>query len=561
MRQGSRKERDIEPDEIFLDDRNIPDFDVHRFEGRIEAPIGRRTVIALGAAFLLIGFVMLGRAGHLQVIAGESYREKSENNRLDHQILFSERGRILDRKGVQLAWNIPATEEYGFSLRRYIDGTGFGHLLGYLHYPARDKSGVYYRKDYEAEVGVEATYNDALKGGRGLRIIETDALGNVISSSTIDPPTPGKDLMLSVDARVQEDLYDKIAEIARTEDYLGGAGGIMDIETGEILALVSYPEFDPNVMTDGDDDRAITAYTKDARTPFLNRAISGLYTPGSIVKPMFAIGALVEGTLTPETPIWSGGSISIPNPYFPDKPSIFNDWKAHGWLDMRTAIAQSSNVYFYQVAGGFEGQKGIGIKGLEKYARLFGYGAKTGIDLPGEGEGVIPNPEWKERYFPDDPWRLGDTYFTGIGQYGMQTTLLQALREAAIIASGGKVVTPHVLAGNTASSSMLDIPSSYFRVVREGMRKGVLEGTASTLNLPGVAVAAKTGTAELGVSKTRVNSWVIGFFPYDRPRFAFALLLDRGVRGNTTNASFTMARVLLTMTEETPEYVKARPEE
>lgn len=546
---------DIAPDEIFLDDRNIPDFDVQQFEGRMETSISKRSIFFLAFAFLLIGFAFIGRAGVLQLKEGETYAAKSEQNRLEHQLLFPERGVIYDSRGVPLAWNAPASEELGFSLRSYTTAPGFAHILGFLHYPARDKWGVYYRKDYEANVGIEAYYNEALKGKTGLRIIETDALGNVVSANVIDPPLPGANLHLSIDSKLQAEFYSTIGTIAREQDYLGGAGAIMDIHTGEMRALVSYPEYDSNIMTSGDDPQAIAKWNTDKRTPFLNRAVGGLFTPGSIIKPIFATGALNEGILTPDTPIQSIGYIAIPNPYVPDAETRFNDWKAHGWLDMRTAIAQSSNVYFYEVAGGYKSQKGLGIENVEKYARMFGYGSTTGIDLYGESSGTIPSPAWKAKNFPTDPtWRIGDTYFTGIGQYGVQVTVLQALREAAIIASKGFVVTPHLAEEVATSSYRLPIPESSFTVVQEGMRKGAIEGTAKLLNIPGIKIAAKTGTAELGVSKARVNSWVIGFFPYDHPKYAFAIVMDRGVKGNTTNASFVAQKLFWWMLAETPDY-------
>ena len=550
--------KDIDPDEIFLDDKNIPDFDVHQFEGRIERPIRERTIIFLAAFFMLIGLLLALRAGLLEVRDGSIYAQKSERNRLEHQLLFPERGVISDRNGEPLAWNVPNTEELGFSLRRYTEDPGFGSILGFLHYPARDKFGVYYRSDYEADSGIESYYNDALKGNSGLRIIETDALGNVVSSNVIDPPMTGENLKLSVDARVQSAFYKTIGKIAEAEDYLGGAGAIMDITNGELLALVSYPTYDPNIMTEAEDREKIAEYNKDKGSPFLNRTIGGLFTPGSIVKPMFAIGALSEGNITPEKQILSIGYITVPNPFFPDKESRFNDWKNHGWLDMRSAIAWSSDVYFYEITGGFEGQKGLGIKNVEKYARLFGYGSTTGIDLYGELSGTIPNPDWKAQNFPDDPtWRIGDTYFTGIGQYGMQATVLQAVKEASIIASKGTVVRPHLSLDIATSTSQLPLAKSYFDVIQEGMRKGVVDGTASTLNIPEVKIAAKTGTAELGVTKARVNSWVIGFFPYDKPRYAFAVVMDKGVKGNTTNASYTARELFRVLASTTPEYLRS----
>ncbi len=549
--------KDIDPDEIFLDDKNIPDFDVHQFEGRIEAPIPRRTIFFLGSFFFFIGLLFLVRAGVLQISEGNIYAQKSAQNHLDQQLLFPERGLINDRLGIPLAWNVPSTEDLGFSLRNYITDPGFGHILGSLHYPARDKYGVYYRKDYEASTGIEDSYNEVLKGTKGLRLIETDALGKVVSSNVVDPPSHGTNITLSIDARLQKKLYSIIGTVTHAQDYRGGAGGVMDIATGELLALVSYPDIDSNVLTDGEDRATIQSYNNDPHTPFLDRAINGLYTPGSIVKPIFAIAALNEGIITPEKQILSIGYITIPNPYFPDKESRFNDWKNHGWLSMRSAIAQSSDVYFYEIAGGFKDQKGLGIVNLEKYARMFGYGTTTGIDLPGEAQGTIPNIAWKAKNFPDDPtWRVGDTYFTGIGQYGMQVTLLQALREAGIVAAKGEVVTPHLVESTSTPSTHLNIPESYFTVVQEGMREGAIKGTASLLNFPNIKIAAKTGTAELGITKARVNSWVIGFFPYDHPRYAFAVMMDRGVKGNTTNAAYVAREFFQWMSSSTPEYLK-----
>ena len=154
------------------------------------------------------------------------------------------------------------------------------------------------------------------------------------------------------------------------------------------------------------------------------------------------MGALTEGVIDPYKKILSTGSISIPNPYFPDQKTVFKDWKAHGWTDMREAIAVSSDVYFYEIGGGFESQKGLGIVNIEKYAQLFGIGQKTGIDLPDEKGGIIPGPEWKIKNFKGEPWRIGDTYNTVIGQYGFQVTPLEMVRAISAIANYGTLVTP-----------------------------------------------------------------------------------------------------------------------
>jgi penicillin-binding protein 2 len=297
----------------------------------------------------------------------------------------------------------------------------------------------------------------------------------------------------------------------------------------------------------------------DKRKVFLDRDISGLYTPGSIVKPFFALGALTEGVIDPYKEILSTGSISIPNPYFPDQETIFKDWRVNGWTNMMEAIAVSSDVYFYEIGGGFENQKGLGIANIKKYSQFFGFEDKTGIDLPDEKRGVIPSPEWKIANFKGDPWRIGDTYHTAIGQYGFQVTPMEMVRAIGAIANNGKLLTPHLVLNDVEKEnqiSIIDLKKEYFDVVHKGMREAVTYGTALALNVPYVEVAAKTGTAQLGVAKNKVNSWVIGFFPYENPKYAFAIMMEAGPSANSTGASSIMRQLLDWMSINTPEYFK-----
>jgi penicillin-binding protein 2 len=226
---------------------------------------------------------------------------------------------------------------------------------------------------------------------------------------------------------------------------------------------------------------------------------------------------------------------------------------------MVEAIAVSCDVYFYEIGGGFENQKGLGIVNIEKYARLFGFGDKTGIDLGDEKQGIIPSPEWKIINFKGDPWRIGDTYHTAIGQYGFQVTPVEIARAVGAIANNGKLLTPHLILNDTEKEkqiSVLDLKKEYFDVVHEGMRAAVTYGTAVALNVPYVQVAAKTGTAQLGVAKNKVNSWVIGFFPYENPKYAFAIMMEAGPSTNGVGASSIMRQLLDWMSINTPEYFK-----
>ncbi len=565
--------REIDPDEIFLDAQNLPEFDKDQFEGRIEKPIGLTSIIGIFLVFIVVLLVFFGRVVSLQVIHGEEFLKKSENNRLDHTPLFAMRGVIFDRTGKPLAWNSfsentehgtqnteqsTANKNSSFPRRSYISVGGFGHVLGYVNYPKKDSKGNYYQSELIGKDGLEEYYNAHLTGKNGLQIVEVDALGHVQSGGIIEDPKNGQMLTLGIDARVQEKLHTTIGGLARDRGFMAGAGAIMDIETGEMLALTSYPEYDSSVLSEGVDKKKIQGYMLDKRAVFLDRAVSGVYTPGSILKPIMAIAALNEGIIKPEKQILSAGSISIQNPYNPELKSVFNDWKVHGWTDMRRAIAVSSSIYFYVIGGGFDGQKGIGIANIEKYSRMFGLGSTTGIDMADEKSGTVPSPEWKAKVFNGEPWRLGNTYHTAIGQYGFQTTLVQAVRAIAAIANGGTLVTPHIIREplQEFSKSIIPIPAEYFAVAREGMRMAVLDGTVVGLNVPYVAVAGKTGTAEIGVGKKHINSWIVGFFPYEKPRYAFAVVMERGPSGNAIGGVFVMRVLLDWMQENTPEYLK-----
>jgi len=562
MSWWKRKKRlysDIAPDEIFLDAANLPDFDQNQFEGRIEKPIHSKALFVLGISFFIIGSLYLYRIGHLQIIHGEEFLQRSENNRLHHEIVFSERGVILDRNGVSLASNIPQDETSDFPKRLYIKEGGFSLLLGYVKYPSKDKTGFYYKEDYDGYGGIEKYYNDLLKGTNGKKLTETDALGKVTSTSVLEPPKHGEELKLTIDKGVQAKMYEIIAKLSRDSGFDGGAGAIMDVNTGEILAVTSYPEYDSNVMTDGQDSKVIGDYFKDKRNPFIERAIDGLYTPGSIIKPFMAIAALEENTISPNKQILSTGSISIPNPYNPKEKTIFKDWKANGWVDMRHAISVSCDVYFYAVGGGYADQKGLGIANIEKYMRLFGFGQPLPDSFFASKAGLIPTPEWKAKTFPTDSvWRLGNTYHSSIGQYGFQVTPMQALRAVASLANNGKLLSPVILKDVTADSLPQEIPvdKANIQIAKEGMRLSVTEGVAKGLNMEALHVAAKTGTAELGVKKDFVNSWVTGFFPYENPKYAFVVMMERGSVKNTVGGVFVMRTLLEWMYANTPEYVK-----
>lgn len=572
------RDRDIAPDEIFLDSTNLPDMEASQFEGRVERPVSRRAIFGVAAVFLVIASVFSGRAFLLQIAKGSVYAEISRNNTLESWPLFAERGLIFDRTGKLLAWNeaqsvASTTAEVSentevlfdqatttpYALRRYIENQGFSVLLGFLRYPRADKTGRWWRTEYSGISGIELAFDEHLAGENGSTMVERDAHRRIIQQNITTPPRHGPELRLSIDADVQTKLYQVLSEHTLRNRFVGGAAVIMDVQTGELLAITSFPEYSNQAFTDGD-SAAIQAASNSVSTPMLNRAVAGLYTPGSIVKPILAAAALNEGIITPEKQILSTGAITIPNPYNPDLPSIYRDWTVHGWVDMRTAIAVSSDEYFYTIGGGYGGQPGLGIARIDDYARRFGLGTTTGIALGGERGGTIPTPGWKEEVFgKDEPWRLGNTYHTAIGQFGFQITALQAARYTAAIANGGKLLTPLLRASSTPRNVPVGIPDHYLQVVREGMRLAVTtnrsDATARALNINGIDIAGKTGTAQIGARNESMNSWVIGFWPAEKPRYAFAVVLEKAPAGTLAGAAPGVNAFFYWLIQNKPEYV------
>jgi penicillin-binding protein 2 len=278
------------------------------------------------------------------------------------------------------------------------------------------------------------------------------------------------------------------------------------------------------------------------------------------MKLFVAMGALNEGVIDSTKQILSTGLITVPNPYDPDGPgTVFRDWKrdGFGWIDIRDALSFSANTFFFHIGGGFDGQEGIGISNIEKYVKMFGFGTNTGVNLPNESAGVVPNPEWKKENFDGDDWRLGDTFLTAIGQYGFQATLLQLLTGTTAIVNDGKLFTPSIVLDEPVDFEKLELDPSDYKIVREGMYRAVYEGgTAHNLNNLPIKIGAKTGTAELGVSKAEVNSWITGFFPYDNPKYTFTIMMEKGSSTNTIGALYIASRIITWMDSNTPEYTR-----
>jgi penicillin-binding protein 2 len=559
---------EIAPEEIFLDSSNLPAHESSRLEGRVIRPVSRKSIFAVGVVFAAVAVIFGTRAFNLQIVRGADFAEISRDNTLTSWPVFATRGIIYDRTGTPLAWNeaqtasssIDSATTTPYALRHYVVDPGFSVLLGFVRYPQHDASGAWWRTSYVGVSGLELQFDHELSGTNGSTMVETDAHNHVVQQNITTPPQNGADLHLTIDADLQTHLYDALVAQAKAQGFRAGAGVIMNVQTGELLALTTFPEYSNQAFTDGD-DAAIHAANANPLKPLLDRAVGGLYSPGSIVKTIFAAGALDSGIISPDKQIDSVGALKVPNPYQVGTYTIFKDWTAHGWIDMRTAIAVSSDEYFYTIGGGFGDQPGLGISGIDKYADMFGLNQKTGVDVPGEQTGIVPSPSWKAVNFPDDPtWRLGDTYHTAIGGYGFLITPMEAVRFAGAIANGGKLMVPTILASTTPRFSTIAVSDSDLQVVREGMRLAVTstrkDATIPQLDIPGIDLAAKTGTAQIGTRNQFVNSLAIGFWPVEHPKYAFAVVLEQGPSTETAGVAVGLVPFFTWLVSAHPEYAK-----
>ena len=522
-------------------------FDIVNSEGNISyhTPLKIYKIFISIIIFIFIVFII--KIVYLQIIQGEYYKLAAENNSFVRDIVFPNRGLIYDRNNVLLVSN-EAVESNPYK-RNYKIG-GFGQLLGFVTYPQKDINGKYFRSSISGVVGLESLYDDILKGSNGLIAKQKDATQKEVSSYIIRHSVDGIDVNLSIDSRIQTKAYEILKNNVNEFSFVGGAGVMMDIEKGEIIFSVSYPDFDSNKINKENTD-LVNKYLDDDRKVFLNRAISGLYTPGSSVKPIFALAALEENIISQYKKIESTGALVVENIYSKKNPFIFRDNKIHGFVNISEAIAKSSNEYFYHIGGGSKIQRGLGIDQMNRYANLFGLGKSTKVSIYAEPKGVIPNPKWKKEVFSDN-WRIGDTYNTVIGQYGFQVTPMQMLRAYGLLARKDSLIEPHFEKNKIGFIAKRNFSESNMDIVAKGMRLAVLDGTVKILNVPYTQFAAKSGSAQVG-SLGFINSLIGGFFPYKNPKYAFFFVMERGNSKGYPAGSF--ARQLFDwMANNTPEY-------
>ena len=576
----------------------------------------RLVVVAMLAVFLLLGW----RFGTLQVGDHELYAARADDNRIRLNAQAPNRGLILDRQGRVLAENrpayrlaivpertpgldetierlsdlvtvtaeelrrfqrqrqrsrrfesltlktnlseeqvarlavhrhrLPGVEIEPYLTRHYPHGELLAHVVGYVgRIDERDLRRLgqeqYRATSHVGKTGIERYYEHLLHGQPGLERVETNAQGRVLRVLERTDPVPGDDLVLSLDLELQRAAYEALGDYA-------GAVVALDVDTGEVLALVSKPGFDPNLFVHGISQFDYSHLLHHRQRPLFNRFLAGGYEPGSTVKPFIALAGLEAGAITPETQILSRGWFELPG-----HSRRYRDWRrgGHGRVDLEQALAESVNVYFYQLA------VDLGIDRISRELALFGIGRPTGLDLPGEINGVLPTRSWKRATF-GEPWYPGETVITGIGQGFTVVTPMQLAHATAALAGRGTTAPPWLVVP-TEAARMVEHADQYWDAVFGGLEAVVYgrTGTARAIarDLP-VPMAGKTGTAQVFgrpgddaevderehdelPEHLRNHALFAGFAPIDDPRIVVVVVAEHG-GGGASVAAPAAARVI-----------------
>ena len=587
----------------------------------------QRRLIILRVGLLLVVALLGLRLWHLQIREGPYYRDLSENNRTRSVIMEPARGLIYDRNGVLLANNVPSFTLYvsledvkdrdllidqltnllGLdpalvrkkltargskqlprkvkdrltlreatlieshrldlpgvmvqveSQRNYPGGVTASHLLGYVGEVSAEQLekpefADLHQGSIVGQYGVEKFFDRLVRGQAGQKSIEVDALGHEKRTVVVEQPHAGDNLYLTIDVRLQ-----KVAENLLGEE--SGAIVALDPRTGDVLAMASRPGFDPNILSRELTPKQWAEIVQDEGRPLNNRASQGQYPPGSVFKVMMAAAALETNTVTPSTSIHCNVGYQFGR-------RLYHDWKAggHGSVDLRRALVQSCDVYFYTV-----GQR-MGIETMASFAHQFGLGEETGIELPSERIGIVPSAAWKQKA-KNEPWLPGETISASIGQGYVNVTPLQMASLIGTVANDGVTFRPRLVQAvmDRATGELQQRPAvpkhtlklrpEILPLIKEALAGVVKEGTATRAKSALVTIAGKTGTAQTTALRTgsekdipkkfRDHAWFVAFAPVEAPSIAVAVLGEH--MGHGGSASAPLAKELI----ET--YVKLMP--
>lgn len=530
---------------------------------------------------LVVIFVFVLRLVFLQILRGDYYSKLATSNRLRTKIILGDRGIIFDRNGQALVRNVPTfkliengkikfltTSEAQKLLsggkkvesevkREYLYKEAFAHVLGYLgqisqtelFLPDRPEYDI---KDFSGKMGLEKQYESILHGENGRELYEVDVTGRVVRVLGRDEGTPGSDIITTLDQNLQ------LSVVQAFQDEKRGAVVASDPRSGGILALYSKPAFDPNIFINSSQgsgmDRSygpIEEILNDwENQPLLNRAISGLYPPGSTFKLITGVSALESGAIKPDTEIEDTGLLYAGG-------RTFGNWyylqygKKEGLLDIVGAIKRSNDIFFYKAA------EAVGVETIQRFAKQFSLGEKLGIDIDGESQGIVPSPSFKKQVFGEG-WYLGDTYNLGIGQGYLLVTPLQVNFWTSVFANGGTLYRPHLIKGKKETAGSNFVKQEYIKLIREGMRqscerggvawpffefrvknerltiddRNFIEEASGGARFVRIPVACKTGTSEAGADK-KPHALITVFAPFFNPEIVVTVLVENGGEGSS----------------------------
>lgn len=561
-----------------------------------------RRLRVLGILMVLVIAVLIGRAGYLQIYEGEYYAGLADGNRIRIIPAVAPRGTFYDRNGQLLVTNRPGFTVSLLPLTSPIKEEVIERLSALVHVPVEDikakiaghsgfdpiriktdvtpdivsiieeqkelypgvmientpirdyvlkqegahtfgyvseindeelkekKADGYKSGDIIGKFGLEKIYDKYVRGEDGGDQVEVDVSGKPVKRLGRKMPVPGDDLVLTIDKDLQTAAEKAVDDRLAAIHASAAAAVVMNPQTGEVLAMVSRPAFDPNLFAHGISSKDWTKLNNNPFHPMDNKTISGEYPPGSTFKIVTGTAALTEGKVAPEEKIFDSGHHWI-------IPKGNAEGEALGWINFQEALAHSDNVYFYEMGNR------LGIDLLEKYARMFGLGQRTGIDLPYEAKGLVANREYKKKNFEDGDWYLSETFDAAIGQGFNLVTPLQAAMVMGEIAADGKRYKPHLVSriqtqdGDVIKEfqpellSELQVPANVIRLVQEGLHDVTKFGTAaSTFRGFPVDIAGKTGTAEN--SQGRDHGWFVAYGPFDNPNIVVAVIVEQGGFGS-----------------------------
>ncbi len=480
---------------------------------------------------ILVFGLFLTRAVDLMLVRGAYYRSLADNNRVRKIIIPASRGRILTVDNEKLAQNnvsyfdfngekisrekaleleaqeVEVVKEW---IREYPFDKMTAHLTGYLG--EADEKEVNTNENLKlgslvGRGGLEEYYDDLLRGEDGEKVIEVGVDEGIIRELGKREPMSGQDLIISLDLDWQRAVWKAMGDKK-------GAGIVLNPENGGVLGLVSKPSYDPNYFTINRDESEIKRILNNDQLPMLNRAVGGLYPPGSTFKMITAAAGLEEGKISADTKIKDTGVIKVgewtyANWYWTDYG------RKEGMVDLVKAIQRSNDIYFYKV-----GER-VGIESLMDWTQKFGWGQLTGIDLPAESAGLLPTPDWKEKA-KGESWFLGNTYHVAIGQGDLTATPLQVAVETAVIASGGQLCTPHLSKRENDKCKTLNVKFEHIDLIKQGMISACSSGGTAfpffEMNENQRQIACKTGTAEIDDRSDDTHAWFTLFYQPQCPK-------------------------------------------